>query len=58
MKKHRIFVLSENAQIYGMEWDEAILTGELETVKEFESYAEAVAAFESGNYNPEIYGVE
>lgn len=34
MKKHRIFVLSENAQIYGMELDYAILTGELETVQE------------------------
>lgn len=56
--KHRIFVLSENAQIYGMDWEEAILTNELDTVKEFDSYEEAVKAFESGNYNPEIYGVE
>ena len=58
MKKHRIFVLNEIAQIYGMKWDEAILSNNLDTVQEFDIYEEAVNAFESGNYNPELYGVE
>lgn len=56
--KHRIFVLSENAQIYQMPWEEAILCDELETVQEFETYSEAVEAFESGNYDPDLFGVE
>lgn len=56
--KHRIFVLSENAQIYQMPWEEAILCDELVTVQEFETYQEAVEAFESGSYDPDLYGVE
>lgn len=56
--KHRIFVLSENAQIYQMSWDEAILCDELETVQEFETYQEAVEAFESESYDPDLFGVE
>lgn len=56
--KHRIFVLSENAQIYQMSRDEAILTDELDTVEEFDTYQEAVKAFEQGSYDPDLYGVE
>lgn len=56
--KHRIYRLSETAQIYGMPWDYAICIGEIETVQEFDSYADAVRAYENGDYNPDLYGVE
>ena len=56
--KHRIFTLTETAQIYGLSWDHAIITGEIETVQEFETYEEAVQAYENGGYNDELYGVE
>lgn len=56
--KHRIYTLTETAQIYGMQWDYAICIGEIETVQEFESYEDAVKAYESGDFNPDLYGVE
>lgn len=54
---HRIFTLSENAIISQMDWDTAFVEEEIETVQEFDSYEEAVAAFEAGNYDPDLYGV-
>lgn len=56
--KHRIFTLTETAINSKMDWDTAIAENEIETVKEFDSYAEAVAAFEDGNYDTDLYGVE
>lgn len=56
--KHRIFTLTETARFYGLSWDHAIITGEIETVQEFETYEEAVQAYENGGYNDELYGVE
>ena len=56
--KHRIFTLSFNAITEEMDWVDAICEGETETVAEFDTYAEAVQAFENGNYDPELYGVE
>lgn len=56
--EHRIFTLSLNAITEEMDWDDAICEGELETVEEFDTYEEAVQAFEDGNYDPELYGVE
>ncbi len=56
--KHRIFTFSDKAIIDCMDWDDAICENEIETVAEFDTYAEAVQAFENGNYDPELYGVE
>lgn len=54
----RIFKLTEKAIENEMEWDAAIAENEIETVAEFETYAEAVAAFDNGNYDAEVFGVE
>ena len=55
---HRIFKVTETALECNMDWDEAIANGEIETVEEFDSYEEAVEAFE-GRYNDDqVYGVE
>ena len=56
--EHRIFTLSFNAITEEMDWVDAICEGEIETVAEFDTYAEAVQAFEDSNYDPELYGVE
>lgn len=56
--KHRIFRITVSAMENNMGWDEAIYCGELETVCEFDSYEDAVKAYEDGNYDPEFYGVE
>ena len=56
--EHRIFTLSFNAISEEMDWVDAICEGEIETVAEFDTYEEAVQAFEYGNYDPELYGVE
>lgn len=56
--KHRIFTFSDNAITECMDWDEAICECEIETVEEFDTYEEAVQAFDDGNYDPEFYGVE
>lgn len=55
---NRIFKLTEKAIAEAMDWDTAISNDEIETVEEFDSYEEAVAAFEDGCYDPEIYGAE
>ena len=55
---HRIFKVTENAIINSMDWDEAIENGEIETVEEFDSYEEAVEAFEDRYNDDQIYGVE
>ena len=56
--EHRIFTLSFNAIAEEMDWVDAICEGEIETVAEFDTYAEAVQAFGDGNYDPDFYGVE
>lgn len=55
---HRIFTLTKKAIDDCMEWDAAIAAGELETVDEFDTYEEAVQAFEDGCYDPDLYGCE
>ena len=56
---HRIFTYTEVAVEKGMDWDEAIYSGEIETVEEFETYEEAVEAYEDryAGYNDQ-YGAE
>ena len=55
---HRIFKLTERAIELMMEWDDAIRDGEIETVEEFTTREEAVAAFEDGGFDPDLYGAE
>ena len=55
---HRIFKVTETAIENNMDWDEAIASGEIETVEEFDSYDEAVKAFEDRYNDDQIYGVE
>ena len=55
---HRIFKMTEKAIENGMNWDEAIYNGEIETVEEFDTYEEAVKAFEERYVDEERYGVE
>ena len=56
--KNRIFTLTEKAIENNMDWDEAIFNGEIETVEEFDSYEEAVAAWEERYPDDQLYGVE
>jgi hypothetical protein len=54
----RIYKVTETAVKNRMDWDEAIAAGEIETVKEFDNIEEAIAEYENGGYDPDIYGVE
>ena len=55
---NRIFKVTETAIENNMDWDEAGANGEIETVEEFDSYDEAVEAFEDRYNDDQIYGVE
>ena len=55
---NRIFTLTEKAIENNMDWDEAIYNGEIETVEEFDSYEEAVKAYEDRYNDDQVYGVE
>ena len=55
---HRIFKVTDKAIENNMDWDEAIYNGEIETVEEFDSYEEAVKAFEDRYADDQVYGVE
>lgn len=54
----RIFTLTKKAIEEGMNWDEAIYEGEIETVKEFETLEETLKEYENGDYPEELYGCE
>ena len=54
----RIFKATAKAIENNMDWDEAIYNGEIETVEEFDSYEEAVKAFEDRYNDDQVYGVE
>ena len=56
--KHGIFTLTAKAIENGYDWDRAIAEGEIETVEEFETYEEAVEAFNDRYIDSDIYGVE
>ena len=55
---HRIFKITEYAEAKKMDWDEAIYNGEIETVEEFDTYKEAVNAYEDRYNDSDTYGVE
>ena len=54
---NRIFTLTETARENGYDWDRAIAEGEIETVEEFETYEEAVEAFNDRYIDSDTYGV-
>lgn len=55
---NRIYRLTDRALSECMDWDTAIYNGEIETVAEYDSYQDAVTAFNDGNYDCDLYGVE
>ena len=55
---HRVFKLTDKAIENGYDWDRAIAEGEIEAVEEFETYEEAVEAFNDRYIDSDIYGVE
>ena len=55
----RVYTMTKTAWENGMDWDEAIYNGEIETVKEFDTIEEALAYFENElGADSETYGVE
>ena len=55
---YRIYELTDEAKKQGMDWDEAIYNGEIQTVEEFETKEEALQAYEEEYNDPDLYGVE
>ena len=55
---HRIYTMTETAKEARWDWDTILYNGAIETVEEFDSYEEAVEAFENGGYDDDFYGVE
>lgn len=41
----------------GWDWDAILANNAIETVDEFDSYEEAVQAFEESGYDEDLYGV-
>jgi hypothetical protein len=56
---NRVYRMTKEARNNGMTWDEAIYTGQIETVAEFDSLEEALSYFENElGGDSENYGVE
>ena len=56
---NRVYTLTEKAIENNMSWDDAILNGEIETVKDFDSMELAIEYFENElGGDSERYGVE
>ena len=55
---HRIYELTEEAKNKRMDWDEAIYNGEIQTIKEFETFEDALKAYDEEYCDPDLYGVE
>ena len=58
MKINRVFKLTDKAIENGYDWDTAIAEGEIETVEEFDSYTDAVDAYNDRYNDSDVYGVE
>lgn len=54
----RIYELTDEAKKQGMDWDEAIYNGEIQTVKEFETQEEAIQAYEEDYNDMDLYGLD
>ena len=55
---NRVFKLTDKAIENGYDWDTAIAEGEIETVEEFDSYTDAVDAYNDRYNDSDVYGVE
>lgn len=53
----RIYKANEEAINNGWDWDTIFENNAIETVEEFDSYDEAVEAYENGGYDTDLYGV-
>lgn len=59
IKMARIYTMTKQAWENGADWDTAIYNGDIETVKEFDSYSDAVEYFENElGGDAERYGIE
>ena len=58
MKINRVFKLTDKAIENNYDWDTAIAEGEIKTVEEFDSYTDAVDAYNDRYNDSDIYGVE
>lgn len=54
----RIYELTDETKKQGMDWDEAIYNGEIQTVKEFETQEEAIQAYEEDYNDMDLYGLD
>ena len=55
---HRVFKLTDKAIENGYDWDTAIAEGEIETVEEFDSYTDAVDAYNDRYNDSDVYRVD
>lgn len=53
---YRILKLTEEAIENGIDLAEAVYQGNVETVKEFNTYESCVDYFEAANYDKRVYG--
>ena len=54
--KHRVFTFDPNTKFNN--WDDIIAHNETVTVEEFDTYEEAVEAYEDRYNDPDVYGAE
>ena len=54
--KHRIYTFKADTRFCS--WDEIIAHGDTVTVEEFETYEDAVSAYDDRYNDPDVYGVE
>ena len=52
-----IYKANQEAIEKGWDWDTILTNNAIETVAEFESYEEAVEAFDNAGYDEDLYGV-
>lgn len=57
MKHYIIYRANAEAIENGWDWDTILANNAIEAVEEFDSYEEAVQAFEKGAYDEDLYGV-
>lgn len=54
----RIYTMTKEAYDNGWDWDKIFANRATVTVEEFETYEEALEAYEDGEYDQDLYGVE
>ena len=53
----RIYKANQEAIDNYWDWDTTLANNAIETVEEFDTYDEAVEAYENGGYDEDLYGV-